>query len=78
MGKVTIRLRKVRRKTTAGSRTWQAVLGIRGKLNLLLMLPLTAVVLVSVPYVAGQVGNAQSAGQTSDTAGQAHKLGSLV
>ncbi|MFD8496484.1 nitrate- and nitrite sensing domain-containing protein [Amycolatopsis sp. NPDC059657] len=76
-----MRLGKVRRKTTAGSRTWQAVLGrlgIRGKLNLLLMLPLTAVVLVSVPYVAGQVGNAQSAGQTSDTAGQANELGSLV
>ncbi|SDX02296.1 Signal transduction histidine kinase [Amycolatopsis xylanica] len=76
-----MRLGKVRRKTTAGSRTWQAVLGrlgIRGKLNLLLMLPLTAVVLVSIPYVATQAGNAQSAGQTSETAGQAHELGSLV
>ncbi|WP_370944887.1 nitrate- and nitrite sensing domain-containing protein [Amycolatopsis sp. cg5] len=76
-----MKLGKVRRKTTAGSRTWQAVLGrlgIRGKLNLLLLLPLTAVVLVSVPYVVTEAGTARAAGQTADTAGQAHELSSLV
>ncbi|MEU9692296.1 sensor histidine kinase [Amycolatopsis japonica] len=53
-------------------------LGIRGKLNLLLMLPLTAVVLVSVPYVAGEVDDARSARTTADVASQARALGTLA
>ncbi len=53
-------------------------LGIRGKLNLLLMLPLTAVVLVSVPYVAGEVDDARSARTTADVASQARSLGTLA
>lgn len=53
-------------------------LGIRGKLNLLLMLPLTAVVLVSVPYVAGEIDDARSARTTADVAGQARALGALA
>ncbi|MBE1576469.1 nitrate- and nitrite sensing domain-containing protein [Amycolatopsis roodepoortensis] len=53
-------------------------LGIRGKLNLLLMLPLTAVVLVSVPYVAGEIDDARSARTTADVASQARALGTLA
>jgi signal transduction histidine kinase len=53
-------------------------LGIRGKLNLLLMLPLTAVILVSVPSVVGQIGTARSAGQTADVTGQARELSAVV
>ncbi|WP_181772034.1 sensor histidine kinase [Amycolatopsis pittospori] len=53
-------------------------LGIRGKLNLLLMLPLTAVVLVSVPYVAGEIDDARSARTTADVASQARSLGTLA
>src|SRR5438552_686330 len=53
-------------------------LGVRGKLNLLLMLPLTAVVLVSVPFVAGQIENARSSSATSDAARNAQQLGALV
>ncbi|WP_340686622.1 nitrate- and nitrite sensing domain-containing protein [Amycolatopsis coloradensis] len=53
-------------------------LGIRGKLNLLLMLPLTAVVLVSVPYVAGEIDDARSARITADVASQARALGTLA
>ncbi|EME54492.1 nitrate- and nitrite sensing domain-containing protein [Amycolatopsis decaplanina] len=55
-----------------------AHLGIRGKLNLLLMLPLTAVVLVSVPYVAGEIDDARSARTTADVASQARALGTLA
>src|SRR5437763_7848493 len=53
-------------------------LGVRGKLNLLLMLPLAAVVLVTVPFVAGQIGNARSATATADAARAARQLGGLV
>jgi signal transduction histidine kinase len=53
-------------------------LRVRGKLNLLLMLPLTAVVLVTVPFVAGQIGNARSATATADSARNARQLGGLV
>jgi signal transduction histidine kinase len=53
-------------------------LGVRGKLNLLLLLPLTAVVLVAVPFMAGQVGNARSAATTADAARHARELGGLV
>lgn len=53
-------------------------LGIWGKLNLLLMLPLTAVVLVSVPYVSGEIDDARSARTTADVAEQARALGTLA
>ena len=53
-------------------------LGVRGKLNLLLMLPLAAVVLVSVPFVAGQIENARSSTATADAARSARQLGALV
>ena len=53
-------------------------LSIGGKLNLLLLLPLVAVLLVSIPFVSQQVGDAGSAGDTADTAQQARELGGLV
>ena len=51
---------------------------IRGKLNILLMLALAAVLLVSTPFVVDQVDRAQSAGRTADTARNARELGELV
>jgi signal transduction histidine kinase len=51
---------------------------IRGKLNILLMLALAAVLLVATPFVVDQVGKAQSAGRTADTARNARELGALV
>lgn len=53
-------------------------LSIGGKLNLLLLLPLVAVLLVSIPFVLQQVDDAGSAGDTADTAEQARQLGGLV
>lgn len=53
-------------------------LGVRGKLNLLLMLPLAAVILVAVPFVAGQIENARSSSATSDLARNARQLGALA
>lgn len=53
-------------------------LRVRGKLNLLLLLPLGAVVLVAVPFVTVQVGNARSAVATADSAHNARQLGALV
>ncbi len=55
-----------------------ARLGIRGKLNLLLLPPLIAVVLVSVPFVLGQIGTAQAADQSAQVARNAQQLGGLV
>ena len=55
-----------------------ARLGIRGKLNLLLLPPLIAVVLVSVPFVLGQVDTAQAANQSAQVARNAQQLGGLV
>ena len=52
--------------------------GVRGKLNLLLLLPLIAVLLVATPLVVGQIDDARSAGRTADSAGQARQLGALV
>lgn len=52
--------------------------GVRGRLNLLLVLPLIAVVLVATPLVLGQIDDARSAGRTADTASQARQLGALV
>lgn len=68
---------KTRPKRASGS-GFLGRLGIRGKLNLLLMLPLTAVVLVSVPYVAGEIDDARSARTTADVASQARSLGTLA
>jgi signal transduction histidine kinase len=53
-------------------------MNIGGKLNLLLLIPLAAVLLVAVPFVSQQVGDAGSAGDTADTAEQARELGGLV
>jgi signal transduction histidine kinase len=53
-------------------------LGVRGKLNMLLMLPLAAVVLVAVPFVTVQIDNARSAITTADAARNARQLGALV
>ena len=52
--------------------------GVRGKLNLLLLLPLIAVLLVATPLVVGQLDDARSAGRTADSAGQARQLGALA
>ncbi len=53
-------------------------LRVRGKLNLLLLLPLVAVVLVAVPFVAVQIDNARAAVATADAARKARLLGALV
>ncbi|MFJ7211563.1 nitrate- and nitrite sensing domain-containing protein [Amycolatopsis sp. NPDC098790] len=55
-----------------------ARLGIRGKLNLLLLPPLVAVVLVSVPFVLTQAGSAGAAAQSAAVARQAQQLGGLM
>jgi signal transduction histidine kinase len=53
-------------------------LRIRGKLHLLHLLPLAAVVIVAVPFVATQVENAQSSTATATAASNARQLGALV
>jgi signal transduction histidine kinase len=53
-------------------------LGIRGKLNLLLLLPLVAVLLVALPFLLNQVNNARSASHTADVARDAQSLGGLT
>lgn len=53
-------------------------LGIRGKLNLLLLLPLAAVLLVATPFVIVQANAAASAGSTAESARNARELGGLV
>jgi signal transduction histidine kinase len=55
-----------------------ARLGIRGKLNLLLLPPLVAVVLVSVPFVLTQASSATAATQSATVARHAQQLGGLV
>jgi signal transduction histidine kinase len=52
--------------------------GIRGKLNILLLLALATVLLVSMPFLAGQVDNARSAGDTANSAQDAKQLGGLI
>ncbi len=52
--------------------------GVRGKLNMLLLLPLSAIVLVAVPFVAAQIGTARSATSTADAATQTRQLGALI
>jgi len=53
-------------------------LRVRGKLNLLLALPLAAVILVAVPFVIVQVDDADSAAGTASQARQAREIGRLV
>ena len=53
-------------------------LGIRGKLNLLLLPPLVAVVLVSVPFVLTQANSAMAATQSATVARHTQQLGGLV
>ena len=55
-----------------------ARLGIRGKLNLLLLPPLIAVVLVSVPFVLTQANSAGAAAQSAAVARHAQQLGGLM
>ncbi|MDT7801301.1 MAG: hypothetical protein QOI78_4734 [Actinomycetota bacterium] len=55
-----------------------ARLGIRGKLNLLLLPPLVAVLLVSVPFVLTQASSATAATQSATVARHAQQLGGLV
>ncbi|SEF28995.1 Signal transduction histidine kinase [Amycolatopsis pretoriensis] len=55
-----------------------ARLGIRGKLNLLLLPPLAAVVLVSVPFVLTQASSAMAASQSATVARHTQQLGGLV
>lgn len=62
----------------AGGGGFLARLGIRGKLNLLLLPPLIAVVLVSVPFVLTQANNAGAADQSATVARYTQQLGGLV
>ncbi|MGW4060975.1 nitrate- and nitrite sensing domain-containing protein [Amycolatopsis sp. NPDC004747] len=62
----------------AGGGGFLARLGIRGKLNLLLLPPLVAVVLVSVPFVLTQAGSAGAAAQSAAVARHAQQLGGLM
>jgi signal transduction histidine kinase len=62
----------------AGGGGFLARLGIRGKLNLLLLPPLVAVVLVSVPFVLTQANSAVAATQSATVARHTQQLGGLV
>jgi signal transduction histidine kinase len=53
-------------------------LGIRQKLTLLLMIPLTAVVVVLVPFTSERIGEARSAGATARIALAARGVGGLI
>jgi signal transduction histidine kinase len=53
-------------------------LRIRGKLNLLLALPLAAILIVAVPFVTTQIDNAGAAARTATVSGQARLIGRLV
>ena len=52
--------------------------GVRGRLNLLLLLPVAAVLLVATPLVVSQVNDARAAARTAATAGQARQVSGLV
>ncbi|MEU5259925.1 nitrate- and nitrite sensing domain-containing protein [Amycolatopsis sp. NPDC021455] len=62
----------------AGGGGLLARLGIRGKLNLLLLPPLIAVALVSVPFVLTQANSAGAASQSATVARYTQQLGGLV
>jgi signal transduction histidine kinase len=53
-------------------------LRIRGKLNLLVALPLVAILLVAVPFVIVQIENAGFAARTAAVSGEARTLGGLI
>ena len=53
-------------------------LHVRGKMNLLILLPLTALVFVAVPFVITQVNAAQSAAATADAAHNVQALSNLI
>src|SRR5688572_1464989 len=62
----------------SGSPMMLARLGIRQKLSLLLAIPLTAVVLVLVPFTAERIDDARSARTTARTAEAARQIGALI
>jgi signal transduction histidine kinase len=53
-------------------------LGVRDKLNLLLLLPLAAIVLLSIPFLADRVADARAAAATASTARVAQQAGTLI
>jgi signal transduction histidine kinase len=53
-------------------------LGVRDKLNLLLLLPLTAIVLLSIPFLADRVADARAAAATAGGARVARQAGTLI
>jgi signal transduction histidine kinase len=55
-----------------------ARLRVQGKMNLLILLPLSALLFVTVPFVLIEVHSAQSATTTATAAGRARKLSDLV
>jgi hypothetical protein len=55
-----------------------ARLGIRQKLSLLLTIPLIAVVLVMVPFMAERISDARAAAATARTASAARAIGGLI
>ena len=74
-------MKHVRRSTGRRSLPSTTLLGrlrIRSKLNLLLGLPLVAVLLVATPFVITQANSAQDAQQVADNAGNAREVGGLI
>jgi signal transduction histidine kinase len=74
-------VKHVRRSTGRRSLPSTTLLGrlrIRSKLNLLLGLPLVAVLLVATPFVITQANSAQDAQQVADNAGNAREVGGLI
>lgn len=65
-------------KRSLQSKTLLGRLRIRSKLNMLLGLPLAAVLLVATPFVITQASNAASAQATADAAGNAREVGGLI
>jgi signal transduction histidine kinase len=63
-------------RRTAGRITGR--LRVRDKLNVLVLLPLAAVLLVAVPFVTGEVRSARSAATTAAAASDARRLGGLI
>ncbi len=53
-------------------------LHVRGKLNLLILLPLSALLFVATPFVVSEAGSAESAASTAEAAHNAELLGNLI
>src|SRR5262245_47857266 len=53
-------------------------LRLRGKMNLLILLPLSALVFIAVPFITMQVSSARSAAGTAAAARDAQALSNLV